>query len=201
MKEQNTRYYVTLLATVETICNMENLTRTVSPVQHSLAPCQRLMTRSADAGTAASNIVCELGVEGSCNVQFALDPDSERYIVIEVNPRVSRSSALASKATGYPIAKVASKIAAGYTLDEIQNAVTQKTTACFEPSLDYVVLKIPRWPFDKFVSADRTLGTQMKATGEVMAIERNMEAALLKAVRSLESADSPRDARIEGAFR
>lgn len=123
---------------------------------------------------------------GACNVQLALDPNSYRYYVIEVNPRVSRSSALASKATGYPIAKVATKIAVGYTLDEIQNAVTQKTTACFEPSLDYVVLKFPRWPFDKFVTADRTLGTQMKATGEVMAIERNLEAALLKAVRSLE---------------
>ena len=119
-------------------------------------------------------------------MQYALNPESEEYIVIEVNPRVSRSSALASKATGYPIAKVASKIAAGYTLDEIENAVTKKTSACFEPTLDYVVLKIPRWPFDKFVHADHTLGTQMKATGEVMAIERNMEAGLLKAVRSLE---------------
>ena len=136
--------------------------------------------------TAAIDIVRELGVEGGCNVQYALNPESEEYIVIEVNPRVSRSSALASKATGYPIAKVASKIAAGYTLDEIENAVTKKTSACFEPTLDYVVLKIPRWPFDKFVHADHTLGTQMKATGEVMAIERNMEAGLLKAVRSLE---------------
>ncbi|MDD4084175.1 MAG: carbamoyl-phosphate synthase large subunit [Acidaminococcaceae bacterium] len=172
-----------------TICNMENLDPVGVHTGDSIvvAPCQTLNDREVQMlRTAAINIVCELGVEGSCNVQFALDPDSERYIVIEVNPRVSRSSALASKATGYPIAKVASKIAAGYTLDEIQNAVTQKTTACFEPSLDYVVLKIPRWPFDKFVSADRTLGTQMKATGEVMAIERNMEAALLKAVRSLE---------------
>ena len=152
-----------------------------------VAPCQTLTDREVQMlRTAAIDIVTELGVRGACNVQYALNPDSEEYIVIEVNPRVSRSSALASKATGYPIAKVAAKIAAGYTLDEIENAVTKKTTACFEPTLDYCVIKIPRWPFDKFVNADHTLGTQMKATGEVMAIERNMEAALLKAVRCLE---------------
>ncbi|HHW44756.1 MAG TPA: carbamoyl-phosphate synthase large subunit, partial [Desulfotomaculum sp.] len=136
--------------------------------------------------SASLNIIRALGVEGGCNVQFALDPRSYRYYVIEVNPRVSRSSALASKATGYPIAKVSSKIAVGFTLDEIKNAVTGKTYACFEPSIDYVVLKFPRWPFDKFALADRTLGTQMKATGEVMAIDRTLEGALLKAVRSLE---------------
>ncbi|WP_337607520.1 carbamoyl-phosphate synthase large subunit, partial [Mitsuokella jalaludinii] len=120
------------------------------------------------------------------NAQYALDPNSNRYYVIEVNPRVSRSSALASKATGYPIAKVSAKIAIGYTLDEITNAVTQKTKACFEPALDYCVVKFPRWPFDKFVYADRTLGTQMKATGEVMSIDRHFEGAILKAARSLE---------------
>lgn len=172
-----------------TICNMENLDPVGVHTGDSIviAPCQTLSDREVQMlRTSSIDIVRELGVQGACNVQFALDPDSEKYIVIEVNPRVSRSSALASKATGYPIAKVAAKIAVGYTLDEIQNAVTKKTTACFEPALDYVVLKIPRWPFDKFVSADRTLGTQMKATGEVMAIERNVEAALLKAVRSLE---------------
>ena len=152
-----------------------------------VAPCQTLTDREVQMlRTAAIDIVRELGVEGGCNVQYALNPDSEEYIVIEVNPRVSRSSALASKATGYPIAKVASKIAAGYTLDEIENAVTKKTTACFEPTLDYCVLKIPRWPFDKFVKADHTLGTQMKATGEVMAVGRTIEESLLKAIRSLE---------------
>ncbi|MCR3922274.1 MAG: carbamoyl-phosphate synthase large subunit, partial [Firmicutes bacterium] len=125
-------------------------------------------------------------IEGGCNVQYALDTKSDKYIVIEVNPRVSRSSALASKATGYPIAKVATKIAVGLHLDEITNTVTGKTTACFEPTIDYVVSKIPRWPFDKFQVADRRLGTQMKATGEVMAMGRTMEESLLKAVRSLE---------------
>lgn len=172
-----------------TVCNMENLDPVGVHTGDSIvvAPCQTLTDREVQMlRTAAIDIVRELGVEGGCNVQYALNPNSEEYIVIEVNPRVSRSSALASKATGYPIAKVASKIAIGYTLDEIENAVTKKTTACFEPTLDYVVLKIPRWPFDKFVNADRTLGTQMKATGEVMAIERNMEAGLLKAIRSLE---------------
>jgi len=172
-----------------TVCNMENLDPVGIHTGDSIvvAPCQTLTDREVQMlRTAAIDIVRELGVEGGCNVQYALNPDSEEYIVIEVNPRVSRSSALASKATGYPIAKVASKIAAGYTLDEIENAVTKKTSACFEPTLDYVVMKIPRWPFDKFVNADHTLGTQMKATGEVMAIERNIEASLLKAVRSLE---------------
>lgn len=136
--------------------------------------------------TASLRIIRELGIEGGCNAQYALDPNSESYYVIEVNPRVSRSSALASKATGYPIAKVSAKIAIGYTLDEITNAVTQKTKACFEPAIDYCVVKFPRWPFDKFIYADHTLGTQMKATGEVMSIDRCFEGALLKAVRSLE---------------
>ena len=172
-----------------TVCNMEN----VDPVGiHTgdsvvVAPCQTLSDREVQMLRQASiDIVRELGVRGACNVQLGLDPDSDNYYVIEVSPRDSRSSALASKATGYPIAKVAAKIAAGYTLDEIQNAVTKKTTACFEPTLDYLVVKFPRWPFDKFVTADRTLGTQMKATGEVMAIERNFEAGLLKAARCLE---------------
>ncbi len=136
--------------------------------------------------TASLKIIRALGIEGGCNIQFALDPKSYQYYVIEVNPRVSRSSALASKATGYPIARVAAKIAVGLRLDEIPNAVTQKTLACFEPTLDYIVAKIPRWPFDKFRLADRTVGTQMKATGEVMAIERTFEAALMKGLRSLE---------------
>ena len=136
--------------------------------------------------TASINIISALGIEGGCNVQYALNPDSMQYAVIEVNPRVSRSSALASKATGYPIAKVSAKIAIGYGLDEIPNAVTGKTFACFEPTLDYVVVKFPRWPFDKFTKADRTLGTKMKATGEVMSIGGSFEAALQKAVRSLE---------------
>ncbi|HWJ02052.1 MAG TPA: carbamoyl-phosphate synthase large subunit, partial [Verrucomicrobiae bacterium] len=136
--------------------------------------------------SASLKIIRALGIEGGCNVQFALHPESFEYIVIEVNPRVSRSSALASKATGFPIAKVASKIAIGLTLDEIENAVTGKTYAAFEPALDYVVVKIPRWPFDKFALADRMLGTQMKATGEVMAIDRTFESALMKAIRSLE---------------
>ena len=136
--------------------------------------------------SAALNIISALKVEGGCNVQFALRPDSFEYAVIEVNPRVSRSSALASKATGYPIAKVAALIAIGYTLDEIPNAVTKKTAACFEPALDYVVVKFPKWAFDKFVYAKRELGTQMKATGEVMAIGLNFEQALMKAVRGAE---------------
>ena len=133
--------------------------------------------------TAALDIISALEIEGGCNCQFALNPDSFEYAVIEVNPRVSRSSALASKATGYPIAKVAAKIALGYTLDEIPNAVTGKTTACFEPTLDYCVLKIPRLPFDKFTTASRTLGTQMKATGEVMAIGNSFEAGLKMCIR------------------
>lgn len=172
-----------------TVCSMEN----VDPVGvHTgdsivVAPAQTLSAREVQLLRQASiDIVRELGVVGGCNVQLALDPYSENYYVIEVNPRVSRSSALASKATGYPIAKVTSKIAVGYNLDEIENAVTKTTKACFEPTIDYIVLKFPRWPFDKFVTADRTLGTQMKATGEVMAIERSFEASLLKAIRSLE---------------
>ena len=136
--------------------------------------------------TSALNIISELNITGGCNVQYALNPDTFEYCVIEVNPRVSRSSALASKATGYPIAKVAAKIALGYTLDEIKNAVTKKTYASFEPMLDYCVVKIPRLPFDKFISAKRTLTTQMKATGEVMSICDNFEGALMKAIRSLE---------------
>ncbi len=136
--------------------------------------------------TSALNIITELNITGGCNVQYALNPDSFEYCVIEVNPRVSRSSALASKATGYPIAKVAAKIALGYTLDEIKNAVTKKTYASFEPMLDYCVVKMPRLPFDKFISAKRTLTTQMKATGEVMSICHNFEGALMKAIRSLE---------------
>jgi len=152
-----------------------------------VAPSQTLTDRDYQMlRTAALKIIRALGIEGGCNIQFALDPGSSDYYVIEVNPRVSRSSALASKATGYPIAKMATKIAIGLSLDEIINPVTGKTYACFEPALDYVVLKIPRWPFDKFANADRTLGTQMKATGEVMAIDRTFEGALLKAVRSLE---------------
>lgn len=133
--------------------------------------------------TAAINIIQELKVEGGCNCQFALKPDSFDYAVIEVNPRVSRSSALASKATGYPIAKVAARIAVGYTLDEIVNQVTGKTYACFEPALDYLVVKFPKWPLDKFVYAKKTLGTQMKATGEIMAIAPSFEAGMMKAVR------------------
>ncbi len=136
--------------------------------------------------TSALNIITEIGITGGCNVQYALNPNSFEYCVIEVNPRVSRSSALASKATGYPIAKVAAKIALGFTLDEIKNAITGKTVASFEPMLDYCVVKIPRLPFDKFLTAKRTLTTQMKATGEVMSIANNFEGALMKAIRSLE---------------
>ena len=172
-----------------TVCSMENLAPVGvhTGVSIVVAPAQTLNDREVQMLRQASiDIVRELGVVGGCNVQLALDPFSENYYVIEVTPRVSRSSALASKATGYPIAKVTSKIAVGYNLDEIENAVTKKTKACFEPTIDYIVLKFPRWPFDKFVTADRTLGTQMKATGEVMAIERTMEASLLKAVRCLE---------------
>ena len=162
-----------------------------------LAPAVTLANKEYQMlGTAAINIVQSLGVEGGCNVQFALHPESMEYAVIEVNPRVSRSSALASKATGYPIAKVATKIAIGYTLDEIKNAVTGTTYACFEPTIDYAVVKLPKWPFDKFVYAKRTLGTQMKATGEVMAIGTSFEQALMKAVRgaeiSLDTLNMPR---------
>jgi carbamoyl-phosphate synthase large subunit len=172
-----------------TVCNMENFDPMGVHTGDSIviAPSQTLSDEEYHMlRTASLKIIRALGVEGGCNIQFALDPKSFQYYVIEVNPRVSRSSALASKATGYPIARVASKIAIGLTLDEIPNKVTGKTLACFEPALDYVVVKIPRWPFDKFPTADREIGTQMKATGEVMAIGRTFEEALLKAVRSLE---------------
>ena len=172
-----------------TVCNMENFDPVGVHTGDSIvvAPSQTLTDGEYQMLRAASiRIIRELGIEGGCNAQYALDPKSDRYYVIEVNPRVSRSSALASKATGYPIAKVSAKIAIGYRLDEIENAVTKKTKACFEPALDYCVIKFPRWPFDKFIYADHTLGTQMKATGEVMSIDRSFEGALLKAVRSLE---------------
>jgi carbamoyl-phosphate synthase large subunit len=172
-----------------TVCNMENFDPMGVHTGDSIvvAPSQTLTNKEYQMlRTASLKIIRALGIEGGCNVQFALDPKSNRYYVIEVNPRVSRSSALASKATGYPIARVASKIAIGKRLDEIPNQITGRTMASFEPALDYVVVKIPRWPFDKFASSNRTLGTQMKATGEVMAIDRCFEAALQKAVRSLE---------------
>jgi len=171
------------------ICNMENFdpvgvhtgdSIVVAPSQ-TLSDIEYQMLR-----TASIKIIRALDIKGGCNIQFALNPRSFEYVVIEVNPRVSRSSALASKATGYPIARVAAKIAIGMTLDEIKNSVTQNTSACFEPSLDYVVTKVPRWPFDKFTNADRSLGTQMKATGEVMAIGRTFEESLLKAIDSLD---------------
>ena len=174
---------------VITVCNMENIDPVGVHTGDSIvvAPSQTLGDKEYQMlRTSALNIISELGITGGCNVQYALNPDSFEYCVIEVNPRVSRSSALASKATGYPIAKVAAKIALGYTLDEIRNAVTKKTYASFEPMLDYCVVKMPRLPFDKFISAKRTLGTQMKATGEVMSICTNFEGALMKAIRSLE---------------
>ena len=172
-----------------TVCNMENLDPVGVHTGDSIvvAPSQTLGDKEYQMlRTSALNIITELGITGGCNVQYALNPDSFEYCVIEVNPRVSRSSALASKATGYPIAKVAAKIALGYTLDEIPNAITGKTYASVEPMLDYCVVKIPRLPFDKFISAKRTLTTQMKATGEVMSICNNFEGALMKAIRSLE---------------
>jgi carbamoyl-phosphate synthase large subunit len=172
-----------------TICNMENLDPMGVHTGDSIvvAPAQTLTDREhQQLRSAALRIISALGIAGGCNVQFALAPDASDYHVIEVNPRVSRSSALASKATGYPIARLAAKIAAGRRLDEVPNAVTGKTCAAFEPALDYCVVKIPRWPFDKFPEADRRLGTQMKSTGEVMAIERSFEAAFSKALRSLE---------------
>ena len=172
-----------------TVCNMENIDPVGVHTGDSIvvAPSQTLGDKEYQMlRTSALNIITELGITGGCNVQYALNPDSFEYCVIEVNPRVSRSSALASKATGYPIAKVAAKIALGYTLDEIPNAITGKTYASFEPMLDYCVVKIPRLPFDKFISAKRTLTTQMKATGEVMSICNNFEGALTKAIRSLE---------------
>ena len=172
-----------------TVCNMEN----VDPVGvHTgdsivVAPSQTLSDVEYQLlRTASIDIINAIEVQGGCNVQIALHPDRLEYAIIEINPRVSRSSALASKATGYPIAKVAAKIALGYTLDEIENAVTKKTKACFEPTLDYVVVKIPKWPFDKFKQANRVLGTKMMATGEIMSIGSNFEAALLKGIRSLE---------------
>ncbi|MDD6611683.1 MAG: carbamoyl-phosphate synthase large subunit [Clostridiales bacterium] len=174
---------------VITVCNMENIDPVGVHTGDSVvvAPSQTLCDYEYQMlRTSALKIITELGIEGGCNVQFALNPDSFEYAVIEVNPRVSRSSALASKATGYPIAKIAAKIAVGYGLDELTNAVTGKTVACFEPTLDYCVVKFPRWPFDKFVYADKNLGTQMKATGEVMSISNSFEAALMKAVRSIE---------------
>ena len=172
-----------------TVCNMENIDPVGVHTGDSIvvAPSQTLGDKEYQMlRTSALNIISELNITGGCNVQYALHPDTFEYCVIEVNPRVSRSSALASKATGYPIAKVAAKIALGYTLDEIKNAITQKTYASFEPMLDYVVVKLPRLPFDKFISAKRTLTTQMKATGEVMSICDNFEGALMKAIRSLE---------------
>ncbi len=172
-----------------TICNMENIDPVGVHTGDSIvvAPSQTLADKEYQMlRTSAIKIISKLKIEGGCNVQFALNPNSFEYAVIEVNPRVSRSSALASKATGYPIAKVSTKIAIGYTLDEIRNEVTGKTYACFEPVLDYVIVKIPKWPFNKFRTANRELGTQMKATGEVMAIAPSIEQALMKAIRSLE---------------
>ncbi len=172
-----------------TVCNMENFDPMGMHTGDSIvvAPSQTLSDKEYQMlRSAALKIIRALGIEGGCNVQMSLDPHSFSYYIIEVNPRVSRSSALASKATGYPIARVAAKIAVGLHLDEIPNAVTQKTLACFEPALDYIVVKIPRWPFDKFTHADRRITTQMKATGEVMAIDRSFEGGLLKAIRSLE---------------
>lgn len=188
---------------VITVCSMENLDPVGVHTGDSIviAPAVTLANKEYQMlRSAALNIITALKIEGGCNCQFALDTDSFEYAVIEVNPRVSRSSALASKATGYPIAKVAAKIAIGYTLDEIPNAVTGKTSACFEPAIDYVVVKLPKWPFDKFVYAKRNLGTQMKATGEVMAIGVSFEQAIMKAVRgaeiSLDSLNMPKLAKL-----
>lgn len=171
------------------VCSMENFDPVGVHTGDSIviAPAVSLTTKEFNIlRTASLDIIEELGIEGGCNCQFALNPESLEYAVIEVNPRVSRSSALASKATGYPIAKVTTKIALGYTLDEIQNDITGKTCACFEPTIDYVVVKFPKWPFDKFIGASRKLGTQMKATGEVMAIAPSFEMAIMKAVRGAE---------------
>lgn len=172
-----------------TICSMENFDPVGIHTGDSIvvAPALTLSNKEYQMlRSAALDIICELGIEGGCNCQFALNPDSFEYAVIEVNPRVSRSSALASKATGYPIAKVTAKIALGYTLDEIKNDVTGKTCACFEPAVDYIVAKMPKWPFDKFAGASRKLGTQMKATGEVMSIAPSFEMAIMKAIRGAE---------------
>ena len=172
-----------------TVCSMENMDPVGIHTGDSIVIAPAVSLSTEEFGMlreAAIDIVNELGVEGGCNCQFALEPGSKEYAVIEVNPRVSRSSALASKATGYPIAKVATKIAIGYRLDEIRNAVTGSTWACNEPTVDYIVCKFPKWPFDKFVYGKRTLGTQMKATGEVMSIGSSFEQAIMKAVRSIE---------------
>ena len=177
------------IGTCITVCNMENIDPVGVHTGDSIvvAPTQTLSNKETSMlRSSALKIIDALKIEGGCNVQFALNPKSFEYAVIEVNPRVSRSSALASKATGYPIAKVATKIAIGYNLDEIKNEVTGVTYACFEPAIDYVVAKIPKWPFKKFLTANRNLGTQMKATGEVMAIAPTLEASLMKAIRSLE---------------
>ena len=186
-----------------TVCSMENVDPVGVHTGDSIVVAPAVSLSSKEYGmlrTAALDIVKELGVNGGCNVQFALNPDSFEYAIIEVNPRVSRSSALASKATGYPIAKVATKIAIGYTLDEIKNAITGTTYACFEPAIDYMVVKFPKWPFDKFVYAKRTLGTQMKATGEVMSIATSFEEGMMKAVRgceiSLDTMTSPKIAAL-----
>ena len=185
-----------------TVCNMENFDPMGVHTGDSIvvAPSQTLSDIEYHMMRAASlKIINALGIEGGCNVQMALNPDSFDYYIIEVNPRVSRSSALASKATGYPIARVAAKIAVGRTLDEIENMVTRTTKACFEPALDYCVVKIPRWPFDKFASGDRRLSSQMKATGEVMAIDRTFESAFMKAIRGLEVKQKDlRHPRIQG---
>ncbi|MCY6484438.1 carbamoyl-phosphate synthase (glutamine-hydrolyzing) large subunit [Clostridium aestuarii] len=172
------------------VCNMENIDPVGVHTGDSIvvAPSQTLRDSEYHMlRNSALKIIRNLKIEGGCNIQFALDPDSKKYIVIEVNPRVSRSSALASKAAGYPIAKISAKIAMGYSLDELKNYVTKSSSACFEPALDYVVVKMPKWPFDKFNTAERRLGTQMKATGEVMAIDRNFESAFIKAITCLES--------------
>ena len=177
------------MGNVITVCSMENFDPVGIHTGDSivLAPAVTLSDKEYQMlRTASLDIITELGIEGGCNCQFALHPDSFEYAVIEVNPRVSRSSALASKATGFPIAKVATKIALGYTLDEIKNDVTGKTYACFEPTIDYVVVKLPKWPFDKFLYAGRSLGSRMKATGEVMAIGTSFEQAIMKAVRGAE---------------
>ncbi|GAE93503.1 carbamoyl-phosphate synthase large chain [Gracilibacillus boraciitolerans JCM 21714] len=171
------------------VCNMENFDPVGVHTGDSIvvAPSQTLTDRQYQMlRTSSVKVIRELGVIGGCNIQFALNPENDDYIIIEVNPRVSRSSALASKATGYPIARIAAKVALGYHLDEVINPITGDTYASFEPAIDYIAVKIPRWPFDKFTQADRLLGTQMKATGEVMSLARNFPAAINKAVRSLE---------------
>jgi len=172
-----------------TICSMENIDPVGIHTGESIvvAPAQTLSDiDNSVLKNASVKIIRSLGIEGGCNIQFAMHPVTREYVVIEVNPRVSRSSALASKATGYPIARVSAKVSIGKTLDEIPNSITKKTPASFEPSIDYIVVKIPRWPFDKFKDADKHIGTQMKSTGEVMAIGRTLEEALQKAIRSLD---------------